>query len=99
MDDIRKYLEEELKLSDDCVERFMADMSHHRDISVEFSKWIKQRNYDFDNPVTVEGYTAKSIAELAPLKSKRGCLWVFGLMVALRERPQEMKDYIKGTYL
>jgi len=95
MDNIRRYFKEETKLGEISIGEITTKLGRHSDISDEFSKWIVQRNYDFDNPVTIEGYTAKSIAALVPILDGLG---VFMLMVTLRDRPSVAKHFIETGF-
>lgn len=95
MDEIRDYLKNELNLKEDQVDRYAKNISKYDDIFNEFCAWLKQRNFDFENPVKVEGYTAKRISELAPFMSGVG---VYNFLISFREDPERAKFYISEGF-
>ena len=91
MESVREYLLTEKKLPDIVVDMTVSSLQRHHDILCELKLWIESRKYETSKPVTVEGYTASDIAELAPFLDGVG---VFSFLVSLRERPDEAKKYI-----
>lgn len=89
---IKKYIEEELKIEN---EKVVADVfekiTRYDDICNEFLKWLEQRNFEFDDPIVVEGYTAKDIKKLAPFMEGIG---VYNFLITLREKPGLGKRFI-----
>ena len=67
----------------------------NHDDSKEFLEWIEIRNFDFENPVIIEGYTAKQVYAIEPSLDVAG---VYNFMVTLREEPDKAKDYIKRGF-
>jgi hypothetical protein len=63
----------------------------HDDIRAELEKWIERQEYEHDDPLTIEGYTAEKISKLAPFMDGVG---VYNFMVTLRERPENAKRII-----
>ena len=62
----------------------MEKFKKHADIATEFEYWIQNKKYSNDNVVTIEGYTAQSIAVLSKLLNGEGA---FMLLIELRENP------------
>lgn len=73
------------------LKKKMAAFEKHPDIAGEFEYWIINKQYC--DGVTVEGYTAKRIAELSPYMDGEGA---FILLIELRENPPKAKERI-GT--
>ena len=67
----------------------------HKDIAAEFEKWITTQKYVIDDAVTVEGYTAKRLAETSDYLNGEGA---FVILVELRENPKKALEQIaKGV--
>lgn len=62
----------------------MEKFEKHADIATEFEYWIQNKKYSNENVVTIEGYTAQSIAALSKLLNGEGA---FMLLIELRENP------------
>lgn len=95
MDTIRKYLMDEKKESTIILERNIVRFGKHPDIAAEFSEWIRTKCYRTELAVSVEGYTAKKIYEIAPFLNGLG---VFNFLIALREQPENAKAQIKAGF-
>lgn len=95
MDKIKQYLVEKKKVSEIVADILIAKIAKHDDILKELEKWFASESYDFENPLSVEGYTAKSISELNP---KFDVIGVYDFMVTLRETPQKAQEYIKDGF-
>ena len=95
MDKIKKYLIEEKKVSEVVANILLAKIAKHEDILKELEKWFIVESYDFEQPLIVERYTAKSISELNP---KFDVIGVYSFMVTLRETPQKAHEYIKDGF-
>jgi hypothetical protein len=91
MELIRKYLEEEKKMSPVILERTIAKLERHADIVEEFKLWIETKEYKTDTPLQIEGYTAEMISKLATFMDGVG---VYNFMITLRERPENGKRII-----
>lgn len=91
MELIRKYLEEEKKMSPVILERTIAKLERHADIVEEFKLWIETKEYKTDTPLQIEGYTAEDIFKMTPFLDGVG---VYNFMITLRERPENGKRII-----
>ena len=89
------YLTNERNLKLEAATKIISPTKNHADIRAEFETWIQTRSFENENPVTVEGYTAAMISEIAPFMSGVG---VFNFLVTLRERPDEAKQYIDEDF-
>lgn len=90
MEQIRIYLETE-GLSESAIQRRMAEFERQADIAAEFVKWIESGADGYIEGITVEGYSAKQIKELAPFMNGIG---VYNFLITLRESPEIAKKYI-----
>ncbi len=95
IDALKGYMEEEINVKPEMVEYYETSFKNHPDIRAEFEKWIATREYETENPIVVEGYTAKDISELAPFEPGIG---VYTFMISLREEPEYAIAYIKKNY-
>ena len=91
MEKIINYLVNERNQKPEVANKIVLPLEKHDDIRGELERWIEQRNYTQDNPLTIEGYTAESISKLAPFMDGVG---VYNFMVTLRERPDNAKRII-----
>jgi len=91
MENIINYLVNERKQKPKVAEKVTESFSRHNDIYAELEKWIEQRVYPQNNPLSVEGYTAEAIAKLAPFMDGVG---VYNFLITLRERPENGKRII-----
>ncbi len=71
------------------LKKKMTSFEKHPDIASEFEYWINNKQYC--DGVSVEGYTARSIAELSPYMDGEGA---FMLLIELRENPGKAKAKI-----
>ena len=67
----------------------------HDDIRAELEQCIKKQEYPQNDPLTIEGYTAEAIAQLALFMDGVG---VYNFMVTLRERPENAKRIIADGF-
>lgn len=95
MELIKKYLEEEKKMSPVILERTIAKLERHTDIAEEFKLWIETKKYKTEVPLQIEGYTAGDIFKLAPFLDGLG---VFNFLVTLREHPEKAKAQISAGF-
>lgn len=89
------YFKNEIKKNDTVSKLLFEDVSKYDDVFNEFTKYLIQKTYDLPNPISVEGYTAKQIAELKPDFKATG---VYTFLNYLREKPEEAKDIIKKGF-
>jgi hypothetical protein len=91
MQGIINYLMNERNQKPEVAAKISAPLVPHADICAELDQWIERREYVQDNPLTIEGYTAEMISQLAPFMDGVG---VYNFMVTLRERPDNAKRII-----
>lgn len=95
MELIRQYLLTKKKMTPVVADRMIMKFKKHTDIADEFVKWIKTNEYNADNPIKVEGYTADDICKIAPFLDGVG---VFNFMISLREQPEKAKQQIASGF-
>ena len=91
MELIINYLVNERNQKSEVAERLVAPFQKHDDIRSELEHWIEQREFNKDNSLTIEGYTAEMIYKLAPFMDGVG---VYNFLITLRERPDNGKRII-----
>ena len=91
MEKITNYLINELGQKPQVAAKVSASFERHDDVRAELEKWIENRKYPTENPITVEGYTADAIYKLAPFMDGVG---VYNFLITLRERPENGKRII-----
>ena len=92
---LKEYMEKEVNVPSERIEVYLSNFKKHPDIGLEFEQWVILRKHKTKNPIKVEGYTAKDIAELAPFLSGLG---VYNYMISLREYPDYALLYIKWGF-
>ena len=95
MNDIIRQFYEKNDLPKPIVEQKVAAFSRHSDIAEEFEQWITNKTYKTQGAVTVEGYTAKSLAELSEYLRGEGS---FLVLIELREKPEKALKRIAGGF-
>lgn len=95
MNDIIRQFYEKNNLPKPIVEQKVAAFSRHSDIAEEFEQWITNKTYKTQGAVTVEGYTAKSLAELSEYLRGEGS---FLVLIELREKPEKALKRIAGGF-
>lgn len=82
-----------------CPEQSMTDMilkiTKYDDIYQEFLSWLGRRDYQTPNPVTVEGYSAQNIYDVANFLDGIG---VYNFLVDLRDNPIQAKKYLEEGF-
>lgn len=73
------------------ADTILRKLGRHADILAELKAYVAGGTFPAENAVSVEGYTAKDIAALAPHLNDAG---VYAFLVTLREDPQKAKDII-----
>jgi hypothetical protein len=91
MEKIINYLVNECHQNPETAGKISLPFEKYGDIRAELEQWIEKRSYPRDHPLTVEGYTAEMIAQLAPFMDGVG---VYNFLVTLRERPDKGKRII-----
>ncbi len=89
--EIRDYLMREKGNTEVVAEMMLEKVTRYDDILQEFLFWLQHRNYQYTPMLSVGGYNAKNIYEMAPILDGVG---VFNLLVDLRDNPEEAKAAI-----
>ena len=92
MSTIREYLINEKNTSEVVADEIIAKLEEQPDIEAELEQWIETRAYPTEEPVSVEGYTAEAIAELAPFLDGVGAYMFLITLRTDRERGLEIID-------
>ena len=95
MNIIAEYLLNEKQMTEVVAAMTEKKVSKYDDIRNEFEFWLENRSYNVDVPLSIEGYTAQDIYNLAPFLDGVG---VFNFMVTLRDNPAKAKEYIDGGF-
>lgn len=86
-----EYFKNEVKLNDDESLKIYKDLQKHFDILWEFLMCISYKRYEQNNPILVEGYSAKKIFEMnSNLKPHE----IYLLLEGLRDEPEKTKAII-----
>lgn len=72
----------------------MSKLTRNNDVLKEFEYWIEHKQYT-PNGVSIEGYTAKSLAELSCYIDGEAA---FMLLIELREAPDKALRRIKNGF-
>ena len=88
---IERYLVGELNLSGGAMFDVFDKITKYEDIMADFCKWLDARNYDYENPLVVNNYTAKDIYEL---NHNLDGIGVYNFLITLREKPEQAQAYI-----
>ena len=76
------------------LDQKVSKFGKHPDIADEFEYWIKNNSYKMDNPVSVEGYTAKELFDKSEYLNGEGA---FMMLIELRENPTKaLKSITEG---
>ena len=95
MDIIVDYFVKEKGTTEVVAKVLKKTLTKYPDIETEFRYWLDQRDYNAPDAVTIDGYTANKIAEIAPFLDASG---VYQFMVTLRDDPAKAHDYIKNGF-
>ena len=95
MDKMLDYLINEKGLSETVAHIHMNKVTKYKDIRMEFDYWLNNRDYNIENPIVIEGYSARQIFKMAEFLDGVG---VFNFMVTLRDNPEEAKAYIRDGF-
>jgi len=95
MNTIMTYLLKEKQMTEIVAARTEKKISKHEDIRKELEHWIESKSFNADSPLTIGGYTAQDIHNLAPFMDGLG---VYNFMVTLRDEPGKAKEYIDGGF-
>jgi len=95
MEEIMKYFTEEKATTEAVAKILSKTIMKYDDLRDEFIKWLESRSFDFESPVTIEGYTVKDISVIDPTMDAAG---IYNFMVTLREQPEKAKEYISKGF-
>lgn len=95
MSKITTYFIENKKMTPVVATLLAKSLEKYEDIKNEFSYWIDNNSFECNNPISVSGYTAKSIHEMAPHLDGAG---VYNFMVTLRDKPEKAQEYIDNGF-
>lgn len=87
---IKKFYEEN-NIPGILLNQKLSKLEQNEDIATEFEYWIEHRKYKTDNAVSIEGYTAKSLADESQYLNGEGA---FMILIELREDPRKAKEKI-----
>ena len=89
-----KYYIEEKKTTPVVANLLVKKLLKYEDIANEFSNYLDKRNYDFENALEIEGYTAKKISEISPLDASG----VYAFMVTLRDDKEKALETVRNGF-
>lgn len=92
---IRKYFIEEKKVTEPVAKVLSKSLLKYDDIAEEFVYWLENRDYKQDDKLTICGYSARNISDLAPHLDAAG---VYNFMVTLRDDPKKAEETIKNKF-
>lgn len=95
VDIIIKYFKEELKETDVVAKFCFKDIMKYDDILNEFTNYLVKRTYDIENPIEINGYTAKQISLLNPKFTASG---VYTFMKLLRDNKTKALSIINSGF-
>jgi|GEM_PF-840038 len=100
MEEILNKIEAHLKtvdgLPEDKVPDNLEKFKNNPDIAAEFVKYLENGDFPTENPLSVEGYTAKQIKDLAPFLQPVG---VYNFLITLRTDPDFAKEMIENNFI
>ena len=89
---ILEYFVKDLECSEEIATDMLQQLKAQDDIYREFLYWFEHRTFQEENPVEIDGYTAKKLFEDFKIKE----IGAFNLMVSLRTDHDEALEYIKA---
>ena len=92
---LEKYLITELGVTGGQLLMMIDKVKKYDDIYDEFCYWLEKRDYNRENPIAVNGYTAKQIHELNPRFEGIG---VYNFLIMLRDDFQRAKEYMESGF-
>lgn len=66
---IRKYFAEDVKYDENTAVELLKSVAKDKEIFNEFTMYLVKKSYDIDNPITIDGITAKDLASKNPKKT------------------------------
>lgn len=95
MEKIIRYFMEEKAVTEVVAKILARSLCKYEDIKEEFIYWIDNRTFDIPNGLSINGYSASKIYEIAPFMDAAG---VYNFMVTLRDAPEKAEKYIKNGF-
>ena len=95
MSEIITYFIQKKKMTPAVAMVLAQSLEKYDDIKNEFINWINNDSFDGNNVISVNGYTAKDIHEMAPHLDGAG---VYNFMVTLRDKPERAQEYIDNGF-
>ena len=95
MSKITTYFIQNKKTTPTVAMVLAKSLEKYDDIKNEFIYWIDNNSFDCNNPISVNGYTARHIHEMAPHLDGAG---VYNFMVTLRDKPEKAQEYIDNGF-
>ena len=74
--------------------KFAKKLLKYDDIAAEFGAYLDKRSFESENPLEIEGYTAKKLSEIAPLDPAG----IYAFMVSLRDEKEKALDTINKGF-
>ena len=93
---IIQYLVAESDTSPVVAGILAEDILRHADIAEEFCKWLSERKYPEEGAITVNGYTASAVHQMAPRLEPFG---VYSFLVTLREHPDKAEEMMHRNFM
>ena len=66
---LKEYFEKEISYDEETAVKLLKSVIKDKEIFNEFTKYLVSKNYDIENPVKVDGITAKDLANKNPKKN------------------------------
>lgn len=95
MEQIIQYLIAEKQTTPVVAKLVARKLCKYLDIQEEFMLWMEKRTFDLPNPVSIEGYTAKRLHEIAAFLDAAG---IYSFLVTLRDDPIQAKKTIEKGF-
>lgn len=95
MNEIIKRFYEDNKIPNILLKQKLTRFDQNEDIAAEFEYWIENKVYKTEGAITIEGYTAKSLADESQYLNGEGA---FMMLIELRENPEKAISQIKKGF-
>lgn len=95
MENVIRYFTEEKAVTDVVARVLAKSICKYPDIKEEFLYWVNHRTYDIPDPLSINGYSAARVHEIAPFLDAAG---VYNFMVTLRDAPEKAEGYIRDGF-
>lgn len=90
-DKVLDYFIKELQCSEEVAKNMIERFKSQEDIFSEFLYWFDNKEFVKENPVAIDGYTAKGLFEQFDIME----IGAFNLMLSLRIEHDDALEYIK----